>query len=42
MLTSLAGYLQTGSGVPQDQLPLISRTIDLEYSTLVRETQWQD
>lgn len=29
------GYLQTGSGVPADQLPLISRTIDLEYSTLV-------
>jgi len=29
------GYLQTGSGVPKDQLPLISRTIDLEYSTLV-------
>jgi len=29
------GYLQTGSGVPQDQLPLISRTIDLPYETLV-------
>jgi len=29
------GYLQTGSGVPKDQIPLISRTIDLEYSTLV-------
>jgi hypothetical protein len=29
------GYLQTGSGVPKNQLPLISRTIDLEYSTIV-------
>ncbi|TGJ79811.1 hypothetical protein E0Z10_g8957 [Xylaria hypoxylon] len=29
------GYLQTGSGVPTDQLPLISRTIDLEYSTVI-------
>jgi hypothetical protein len=29
------GFLQTGSGVPKDELPLISRTIDLEYSTLV-------
>ena len=29
------GYLQTGSGVPKDQLPLISRTIDLEYTSLV-------
>lgn len=29
------GYLQTGSGVPKNELPLISRTIDLEYSTLV-------
>lgn len=28
------GYLQTGSGVPEDQLPLISRLIDLEYSTI--------
>jgi hypothetical protein len=27
------GYLQTGSGTPADQLPLISRTIDLEYSS---------
>ncbi|OTA67061.1 peptidase S28 [Hypoxylon sp. EC38] len=29
------GYLQTGSGVPEDQLPLISRTIDVDYSALV-------
>lgn len=29
------GYLQTGSGYPSDVLPLISRTIDLEYSSLV-------
>lgn len=29
------GYLQTGSGVPANQRPLISRTIELEYSTLV-------
>jgi hypothetical protein len=29
------GYLQTGSGVPKNELPLISRTIDLEYSTLI-------
>ncbi|OLN89068.1 putative extracellular serine carboxypeptidase 2 [Colletotrichum chlorophyti] len=28
------GYFQTGSGVPDDQLPLISRTIDLEYSSI--------
>ncbi|KAF6840564.1 extracelular serine carboxypeptidase [Colletotrichum musicola] len=28
------GYFQTGSGVPEDQLPLISRLIDLEYSSL--------
>lgn len=25
------GYLQTGSGVPEDQLPLIPRVIDIEY-----------
>ncbi|KAI1822733.1 serine carboxypeptidase S28-domain-containing protein [Xylaria intraflava] len=32
------GFLQTGSGVPKDQLPLLSRTIDLEYSaTICRE-----
>ena len=32
------GYLQTGSGVPKDQLPVISRTIDLKYtSTVCRE-----
>lgn len=29
------GYLQTGSGVPQDQMSLISRTIDLNYTTAV-------
>ncbi|KAK3115734.1 hypothetical protein LTR53_004655 [Teratosphaeriaceae sp. CCFEE 6253] len=29
------GYLQTGSGVPQNELPLISRTIDLAYNMLV-------
>ncbi|KAI9740199.1 MAG: hypothetical protein M1834_004777 [Cirrosporium novae-zelandiae] len=29
------GYLQTGSGVPASQLPLISRTIDLEYLSLI-------
>lgn len=27
--------LQTGSGVPKNQLPLISRTIDLDYSSIV-------
>ncbi len=29
------GYLQTGSGVPKDQMPLISRTIDIEYTSAV-------
>ena len=29
------GYLQTGSGVPADQLPLISRTIDIPYTSTV-------
>ncbi|KAK3658959.1 hypothetical protein LTR56_001396 [Elasticomyces elasticus] len=29
------GYLQTGSGVPANELPLISRTLDLEYETLI-------
>jgi hypothetical protein len=29
------GFLQTGSGVPANQLPLISRTIDLPYTSLV-------
>lgn len=29
------GYLQTGSGVPEDRLPLISRHIDLEYSSMI-------
>ncbi|KAJ3952822.1 hypothetical protein N0V92_010736 [Colletotrichum tropicale] len=27
------GYFQTGSGVPKDTLPLISRVIDVEYSS---------
>ncbi|KAK5117660.1 hypothetical protein LTR62_005083 [Meristemomyces frigidus] len=29
------GFLQTGSGVPQNQLPLISRTLDLPYESLI-------
>lgn len=29
------GFLQTGSGVPHNQLPLISRLIDLPYTSLV-------
>lgn len=29
------GYLQTGSGVPFDRKPLISRTIDLQYASIV-------
>ncbi|RYO86118.1 hypothetical protein DL764_009056 [Monosporascus ibericus] len=29
------GYLQTGSGVPPDRLPLVSRAIDLEYTSIV-------
>ncbi|KAK0127372.1 hypothetical protein ONS96_006921 [Cadophora gregata f. sp. sojae] len=29
------GYLQTGSGFPDDILPLISRTSDLEYQSLI-------
>jgi len=29
------GYLQTGSGFPDDILPLVSRTSDLEYQSLV-------
>ncbi|KAI1329068.1 serine carboxypeptidase S28-domain-containing protein [Xylariaceae sp. FL0255] len=28
------GFLQTGSGVPRNQLPLISRVIDLEYTSI--------
>ncbi|SCV58863.1 related to serine protease [Fusarium fujikuroi] len=28
------GYWQTGSGVPKNQLPLVSRLIDVEYSTI--------
>ncbi|KAI6779948.1 serine protease-like protein [Emericellopsis cladophorae] len=27
------GFLQTGSGVPDDILPMVSRLVDLEYST---------
>lgn len=29
------GYFQTGSGVPEGQLPLISRVIDVEYSSVI-------
>ncbi|KAI1283522.1 peptidase S28 [Xylaria sp. FL0933] len=29
------GFLQTGSGVPKNELPLISRTIDLNYSSVI-------
>ncbi|RMZ91807.1 hypothetical protein DV736_g990, partial [Chaetothyriales sp. CBS 134916] len=29
------GFIQTGSGVPKDQLPLISRLLTLEYLTLI-------
>ena len=29
------GYVQTGSGVPEDQLPLIPRVLDVEYLTSV-------
>lgn len=29
------GYFLTGSGVPKDQLPLISRLVDLEYTSLI-------
>ncbi|KAF2769483.1 hypothetical protein EJ03DRAFT_292874 [Teratosphaeria nubilosa] len=29
------GYLQTGSGVPSDQLPIISRLLTLEYESIV-------
>lgn len=29
------GYLQTGSGVPEGQLPLVSRLIDIEYSSVI-------
>ncbi|KAF4447170.1 hypothetical protein F53441_9315 [Fusarium austroafricanum] len=28
------GYWQTGSGAPKDQLPMVSRLIDVEYSTI--------
>ncbi|KAF4340535.1 serine carboxypeptidase s28 [Fusarium beomiforme] len=28
------GYWQTGSGVPKNQLPLVSRLVDIEYSTI--------
>lgn len=28
------GYFQTGSGVPKGQLPLVSRLIDLEFTTI--------
>lgn len=29
------GYLQTGSGVPAGQLPLVSRLLDLEYQSVI-------
>lgn len=29
------GFLQTGSGAPYDQLPLISRMIDLQYQSMI-------
>lgn len=29
------GYLQTGSGVPENQLPLISRLLDLNYESII-------
>ncbi|ERS94874.1 hypothetical protein HMPREF1624_08772 [Sporothrix schenckii ATCC 58251] len=29
------GYLATGSGVPSDQLPLISRLLDLDYLSII-------
>ena len=29
------GYLQTGSGVPADQLPLLSRSINLNYTSII-------
>ncbi|KAG8528914.1 uncharacterized protein KY384_006603 [Bacidia gigantensis] len=29
------GYLQTGSGVPSDELPLISRLLTLDYESLI-------
>lgn len=29
------GYLQTGSGAPANQLPLVSRTIDLDYESII-------
>lgn len=29
------GFFQTGSGVPADQLPLISRTLTLEYESII-------
>lgn len=29
------GYLQTGSGVPEDQLPLISRLVNIEFTSAI-------
>ncbi|KAL9605349.1 MAG: hypothetical protein Q9179_001442 [Wetmoreana sp. 5 TL-2023] len=29
------GFLQTGSGVPQDRLPLVSRLLTLEYNSII-------
>lgn len=35
MPTCRWGYLQTGSGTPEDQLPVISRLIDVPFSSIV-------
>lgn len=29
------GYLQTGSGTPKDQLSMVSRTVDLDYESII-------
>lgn len=29
------GYIQTGSGVPSDRLPMVSRLIDLDFETMI-------
>ncbi|KAJ9631857.1 hypothetical protein H2203_000257 [Taxawa tesnikishii (nom. ined.)] len=29
------GFLQTGSGVPKNQLPIVSRTLDLAYESII-------
>lgn len=35
MIRSRWGYLQTGSGVPKHIKPIVSRMIDLKYSTIM-------